>query len=720
LQEVSVAAFDTLVALLRARAVEQADVAAYTFVRDGDRDELTWTWGELDRRARAVAASLQASARPGDRVLVLFPQGLDYLAALFGCMYAGMLAIPLQPPGKHRAKSALPKLEAIANDGGVSFAVTTSGLLDDMMELVAASPALASVRWLATDDVPLARADDWVEPALRGADLAYLQYTSGSTSAPKGVMVSHDNLLYNLRDFNDGYGHDAESVMVSWLPTFHDLGLVYGVFMPLYVGFRAVLLDPLHFLARPMRWMEAFSRHRGTHGPSPNFAFDLVAAKSTPEERARLDLRAWKVALNGAEPIRYESELRFVEAFAVAGVTWSTLSHAYGMSEATACISKEWVGTPRVFLDLDAGALERHEVVPVAEGTAGARRVAGCGRTSNQTVVRVVDPDSLATCPPGRVGELWVGGPTCAGGYWNLPEATERGFRAHTADSGEGPYLRTGDLGFVHDGQVFVTGRLKDMIIIRGENHYPQDIEWSVQESHPAIRASCVAAFSLVRDGVEALGVVAEVYPERVTEAEAVFAPIRDAIGEHGLSAHIIALVPPRAVFKTSSGKVMRGRAREVLEAGGFERVATWTRAAPSAPASPADDLRAKLAAAPSFAREGLLVEHVLSRVGAALGLPVSALDGDAPLKELGLDSVQAVELADTLSRDLGEDVPVTSLFEHPTADALAAWLLRRRAAVEAPKAVAPPAPQNPAPAEVDTATDDELAALLRAELEDL
>jgi acyl-CoA synthetase (AMP-forming)/AMP-acid ligase II/acyl carrier protein len=705
----------TMVDLLRRNAVVRPKEPAYTFLRDGDRDAVTWSWATLDHKARAVAVALLRVARPGERVLVLYPQGLDYLAALFGCMYAGVLAVPLQPPGKHRAKLALPKLEAIASDGGVAAAATLVGMLGEMEALVAQSPVLAGVAWVATDVLDEGTAADWQPPALKREDLAYLQYTSGSTSTPKGVMVSHANLLYQLSDFHDGYGHDHRSVMVSWLPTFHDLGLVYGVFMPLYVGFHGVLLDPLHFLQRPMRWLEAIHRHRGTHAPAPNFAFDLCASKSTAGERAQLDLSCWRVALNGAEPIRYESEARFVEAFAAAGVTWDTLSHAYGMSEATACISKEWLGTSRVFLDVDGAALEQHRVEP----RGGGRRVAGCGRTSNQTVVRAVDPETRAVCGPDQVGELWVGGPTRAEGYWQRPEATEETFFARTSDTNEGPFLRTGDLGFVRDGQVFVTGRLKDMIIVRGENHYPQDIEWSVQECHPAIRPSCVAAFTQVRDGVEAVSIVAEVYVERLGDAaaqEAVFGAVRDAVGEHGLGVHHVVLIQPRTIFKTSSGKIMRRRTREAMEDGSLDVVARWDRPAAEAPVVVTEDVRGQLEAAPEAARASVLAQHILVRAAALLGLPAEALDAETPLKELGFDSVQAVELADQLGQDLGREVSVTSLFEHPSADALAAWLLR--VAVAAPAPVARSA--APELALDDDVSDDELAELLRRELEDL
>ncbi len=701
-----------MVDLLRHQAAERPDARAFTFLRDGERDEVSWTFAELDERARAIAAVLEARGLGHhDRVLLLYPQGLEYVAALFGCMYAGVLAIPLQPPGKHRAKLAVPKLQAIVADGGVALAATESHLIGEMRSVVQGVAALEGIPWLATDELDPATADDWRDLELETDELAYLQYTSGSTSTPKGVMVSHRNLLYNLHDFDDGYGHDASSVMVSWLPTFHDLGLVYGVFMPVYRGFHSVLLGPLEFLRRPIRWLEAIHHHRGTHSPVPNFAFDLAVSKSTPEEREALDLSCWKVALNGAEPIRYETEARFVEAFAGSGVGWHTISHAYGMSETTAVITKEHLGTQPVFLHLDSGALERHRVVRVPEGSAGARIVAGCGITTNETRVLIVEPDELGTCPEGVVGEIWVGGPTRAQGYWSRPEESEEAFEARTSDTGDGPYLRTGDLGFLADGQVFVTGRLKDMIIIRGENHYPQDLEWSVQYASDAIRPSCAAAFTRFAEGRDGrLVIVSEVYPKLLTDPGATFSAIREAISDHGLQTHEIVLIAPRTIFKTSSGKIMRRRTRQALEDEQLEVVARWVAPTIDEANLPDNDVSAdglvdRLAVAPEATRMDLLVEHVLRRSAAMLGLPVDALEPDVPVREMGFDSVQAVELADQLSQDLGQELPTTVLFDHPTADELASWLLTQLTF------------EGGGAGEAD---GDELEALLAGELDDL
>ena len=714
---------ETLIHVLRRRAHDTPDGVAARFLLDGESEIRTWSWSELDRKSRAVAATLQQQCERGDRVLLLFPQGLDYLAALYGSMMAGVLAVPLQPPGSHRAAHALPKLEAIAADGGIAAALTVASQRDAMQHVVEQSDKLCGLPWVAVDAIDEEAANAWNDPHLKATDLAYLQYTSGSTSTPKGVMVSHANLTTNLTDFDLAYGHDSESVMVSWLPTFHDLGLVYGVFLPLWVGFPTVLLDPLHFLRRPLRWLEAIHRFRGTHAPAPNFAFDLLTAKSTPAERAALDLTCWKVALNGAEPIRHDTEVRFVEAFSAAGVSWSTISHAYGMSESTAVIAKEPVGTEPVFFVVDASELEQHRVVEVSESHDNARILAGCGETVRETVVRIVETEHLTVCREGEVGEIWVGGPTRAEGYWNRPEETETGFFAQTSDSGEGPFLRTGDLGFVLRDQVVVTGRLKDMIIVRGENHYPQDLEWSAQQAHPAIRPSCVAAFPLLNEGPEAVGLAMEVYPDRVTDPEEVFAAVRTALGEHGLQAALLGLMPPRTIYKTSSGKIMRRRTRAALSDGSVDWLAIWRRPRAEVNDQPSDVsiLQTIAGVEPSDVLD-LLIEHVLVRAAAQLGFDdASMLDADVPLRELGFDSVAAVQLAETLSQDLAYELEATVLFDHPTAEALASFLMRSLGlAVAGAGTTATMAPAPRAPSTEGDLDGEDLAALLAAELDDL
>ncbi|MBA2319789.1 MAG: fatty acyl-AMP ligase, partial [Deltaproteobacteria bacterium] len=569
----------TLVALIRWRAVHQPERIGYTFLADGERDERNLTYAELDRRARAVAVWLAANgAGRGERVLVLVEESLDYLVALFGCMYAGALAVPVHPPDPARLARTLPRLLTIAENAGVAAVLTSHDVFVASRAGLSEIPVLARAAWLAVDtDLEAQQPDSWVDPQLGPDDLAYLQYTSGSTATPKGVMVSHRNLLHQLTDFDTGYAHDPDAVLVSWLPATHDLGLVYARFMPLFIGMRCVFFSPVAFMGRPARWLEAVTRYRGTHTPSPNFGFELAARKVTAAEKRDLDLSSLRVVLNGAEPIRQESERLFQEAFSPCGLSDTAITHAMGMSEATAKILTEPIDrSPARFLTIDGPAYERNEVVVVPEGTPRSRQVASNGTTLLDTRVVIVDPERKVKQADGRVGEMWVAGTTVAQGYWNNPEATEAMFRAHTLD-GDGPFLRTGDLAFVHDGEVYLTGRLKDVLIIRGQNHHPQDLEWTLATAHKAIRPNCAAVFAVVDDGRDQLVVVTEVATVPLAEPAPVLAAIRQAISEeHGLVPTSIVLIAPRALPKTSSGKIQRGRARELFVAGELDIVARW------------------------------------------------------------------------------------------------------------------------------------------------
>ena len=470
----------TLVAVLRSRALHQPNQVGYTFL-DGDGPGHDRSWSQMDRQARAVAAWLQsrggADAVRDARVLLMFEEGHAYLDALYGCMYARALAVPVHPPDPRRLHRTLPRLLSICQDAGVRFVLTTSEIAKAARPALADDPVLGTAEWLSLDTLDADLADSWIDPQAQSEDLAYLQYTSGSTSTPKGVMISHHNLMHQLTDFDIGYDHHPGSVMVTWLPATHDLGLVYGRFMALFIGFRCVYMSPVSFMQRPIRWLRAIDRFRGTHTPSPNFGFEIVALKTTEQEREGLDLSSLRVVLNGAEPIRQSSEELFVEVMTPHGLPPQAVTHAMGMSETTAKIITEPIDRhPPRFVHLDAEAYEDNQVVLVSRDAPNARTVASNGTTVLDTRVEIVDPASLEKLPADHVGEMWVSGTTVAQGYFNNPEATEQTFRARTRD-GDGPFLRTGDLAFVHDGEVYLTGRLKDVIIIRGQNHHPQDIE---------------------------------------------------------------------------------------------------------------------------------------------------------------------------------------------------------------------------------------------------
>lgn len=582
--------FSTLVELLRWRALHQSAQRAYTFLVDGEAEEVSLTYGELDHQARVIGAQLQRLGAAGERALLLYPPGLEYIAAFLGCLYAGVVAVPAYPPHPARLDRTLPRLQAIVRDAGALVALTTTPILSMFESAAVQMPDFQRMRWVATDTLSDDLAQSWHEPAIGSDTLAFLQYTSGSTASPKGVMVSHGNLMYNQRMIQNAFEHTEHSTVVGWLPLYHDMGLIGNVIQPLYVGFPCILMPPALFLQRPYRWLRAISRYRATTSGAPNFAYDLCVRKITPEQRATLDLGSWDLAYNGAEPIRSETVEQFIATFAPCGFRLEAFYPCYGLAEATLFVSGGLKASRPVLHTVQATALEHHRVVADSPQNKDSRTLVGCGRTWLDQEIIVVDPESLTPCPPDRVGEIWVSGPNIAQGYWNRPEETERTFRAYLADSGRGPYLRTGDLGFLKDGELFVTGRIKDLIIIGGVNHYPQDIEWTVEKSHPAIRPGCCAAFSVDVAGQEQVVVVAEVERRyqptqgqiaatsdsgsyrQPLDTQAVIRAVRQAVAEeHDVPVHSVVLLKTGGIPKTSSGKIQRHACRAAFLAGALD-----------------------------------------------------------------------------------------------------------------------------------------------------
>jgi len=563
-----------LVELVRHRAAYQPDDVAFTYLVDGENEQVHLSNAELDRQAQAIGAWLESLGLAGERALLLYPPGLEFIAAFFGCLYAGVVAVPVYPPRRNRS---LARIQAIADDADAKVALTTDVVLQRVEPLIDDTPHLKQLTWLATCHVPEGMHERWQMPDIDGDTVAFLQYTSGSTGTPKGVVLNHTNLIHNSALIAHAFEHTRSSLGVFWLPSYHDMGLIGGILQPLYVGRPNVLMSPMAFLQRPFRWLSAISRFGGTTSGGPNFAYELCVQKITAEQRAQLDLSSWEVAFNGAEPVREETLERFAEAFEPCGFRREAFFPCFGLAEATLIVSGGYAKRPPVIRRFDAQAIGEGTVRRAAPGDRGARAAVGCGETMPDQRIVIADPETLASCPDGRIGEIWVRGPSVAQGYWRRPDISRKAFGAHLSDTGEGPFLRTGDLGFLDDGELFVTGRIKDLIILHGVNVYPQDVELTVQRSHPRLRPDSGAVFAVEAEGREKLVVVQELERRAKGDLSDVFQAIRRAVSaEHETSVDAIVLIKAGSIPKTSSGKIQRHACRKGYLDGTLTVVEQW------------------------------------------------------------------------------------------------------------------------------------------------
>ena len=649
-----------LVDVLRWRAINQPDRLAYTFITDGETEEARLTYQQLDQRSQAIAAWLQSVSEPGERVLILYPPGLDYLAGFFGCLYAGVVAVPVYPPRRNRN---MERIVAIAESAQPTVLLTTGPTFSAVQSFCGEHERLQSVRCVDTGSLVNETHDDWREPDINQSTLAFLQYTSGSTGSPKGVMLSHGNLLHNSTLLRDAFEYSSNSHCVSWLPIYHDMGLIGGVLQPLFGGYPCTLMAPASFLRSPVSWLKTISRHQGVISGGPNFAYRLCVDKISPEDRAELDLSGWSVAFNGAEPIHHETLRQFTSTFAPHGFRQEAFYSCYGLAESTLIVSGGQRDSAPVVKNVAAKALEHKEWIESSNGDG--RALVSCGKVLPGQDVMVVNPESQVRCGANEVGEIWVSSQSVGKGYWNSPQHTEEIFQARLSDTGLGPFLRTGDLGILQDGELFVVGRLKDLIIIRGLNHYPQDIEFTVQQCSTALRPTCGAAFSIDVAGEERLVVVHEVARRSDADPDSVIETIRQDVAEkHSLQVYAVVLVKPQTIPKTSSGKIRRSACRTAFLNGELHVVSEWREI---------QDNETPLPLLDSAPESKEVVETWLaSHLAHQLKVPVQKIDVRQPIIRYGLDSLKAIELVHTIEAKVGVNLTMTSLLQSPSVSELA------------------------------------------------
>lgn len=687
----------TLVELVRHRAKHQRDDIAFTYLVDGEDEAVEMTNGELDRRARAIGAWLESHNLGGERALLLYPPGLEFITAFFGCLYAGVVAVPVYPPRRNRS---LERIQSIADDAEAKVALTTDSVLERVETLIDETPHLKELAWVATSHLEDETAEGWEMPDIHAETLAFLQYTSGSTGTPKGVMLDHANLVHNSALISYGFEHSRSGKGVYWLPSYHDMGLIGGILQPLYVGRPNVFMSPMSFLQRPFRWLKAITKYRGTTSGGPNFAYDLCLRKITDEQVKELDLSTWEVAFNGAEPVRADTIDAFSKKFAPCGFRREAFYPCFGLAEATLIVTGGWAKKPPVIHTFDAQGLGGHRAKVVPAGSPHGKTLVGCGQNLPDQRVVVTDPETRVPKPDGEIGEVWVAGPSVALGYWRRPDATAEIFKARLFESGEGPFLRTGDLGFIHEGELFITGRIKDLIILHGVNIYPQDVEQTIQGSHERLRVDSGGVFLAEVDGQERLVVVQEVERHRTAKLEEIVAAIRRSVSrEHELGLDAVVLVKAGSVPKTTSGKIQRHACRDGYLQGTLAAVARWevgqtleivepVKARPRPAVQPkltAPETVAKAGAAagrngkkpaqskpPQLARRegaGKTIEAiVLEEVRRVARERADGMGIDTPIIELGMDSLERMEIVAALEERFGGRFPEEVLAELITA----------------------------------------------------
>lgn len=654
--------FTSLSDLCDYRAAHQPNKDAFVFLKDGETISGGLTYSSLRQQAMQLAHHLTAQNLQAQRALLLYPSGLDFVIAFWACLYAGVVAVPVYTPKNRDEQWA--RLDAIRNNCQATVILSTAKQYESCQSFISASSGLANCMLILTDQVS-DQSTPCILPKFTRQDIAFLQYTSGSTGSPKGVVVTHGNLLHNQMLMHTGFGNSSDSIFVSWLPLFHDMGLIGNVLHSVYLGSTCYLMSPVAFIQKPVRWLQAISRFRGTSSFAPNFAYELCIAKTTPQERAELDLSCWQFALNGAEPVSAQTLENFCQCFADAGFPATAFYPGYGLAEATLFVAGGGRATAAKVTDFDAASLKQGRAK--LSSNASAQRMVSCGQVWCDEQLLIVNEQTGAPLAYGEIGEIWLASPSIAEGYWENPSATSEVFHAKTLQNSEQQYLRTGDLGFVWHNELYIAGRLKEMIIIRGRNHYPQDIEHTVQQTSADLRPGCGSAFSSNVGGHEKLIVVQEVQRTALKHFEPteLLQQVKQQINlHHEVELYELVLIKPGTLPKTSSGKIQRRTAKQLYETGQLDSIiAPAIRVAPP---------QQKSAAPLDFKLVG--IANTLCAMIASLSPDQASIPAatDSPAS-LGLDSLKCVELQHLIHQTYQVSTNIEQLYAAESFFALAA-----------------------------------------------
>lgn len=669
--------FTTLTDILLWRGENEPENIAYNFLADGENEQLL-TYEELDQKCKAIGGFLQSIGSKGDRVLLFFNPGLDYIMAFFGCLYAGMIAVPSYPPKVNREAQ---RVDTILKDAGASIVLTTDFFLSKLDRMIEKKPSLKELQWININQITPDYVQKWEYPASKREDVCYLQYTSGSTADPKGVMVSHGNLMHNLDIIRQHFRNTKDTRAVVWLPPYHDMGLIGGIMEPIFVGFPVNLMSPFTFLEKPLLWLKAISRYRANCSGGPNFAYELCIQRISEQERESFDLSCWDLAFNGAEPVRPETIEKFSKEFAVSGFRKEAFYPCYGLAEATLFVTGgQKIDLPKA-ISIDEEQLNLNKIK--LDDTPKGKQLVSSGKAYQNEKVMIVDTEKGCICPENQVGEIWVKSESVAQGYWKKEEETEKTFNAYLGDAGDGPFLRTGDLGFINDGELYVTGRVKDLIIIRGKNHYPHDIELTVENSHEALQPGSGAAFSIEIDGAERLVIIQEVKRTyRNPNVEEIGQAVRTAVFEtHEIQVYALVLIPMMSLPKTTSGKIQRQLSKKKYLNNEFRIIGESRIDGFSSTGTPAENVAEDNASAERTEADDLIIStlgllprtedrqlviglYLKKKIAAILRINETRLDEVQPLSSFGFDSLMTVDLVHKIETVFGVLIPMSQILE--------------------------------------------------------